>query len=180
MVAPKSPGKKPAVARSATVGGQATSGSLSPGVPAPQFELPDDVGGKISLASLSGKRVVLFFYPKDNTPGCTREACGFQAALSALAGKGAVVLGVSRDSPRTHAGFKVKQGLAYPLLSDPEGAVHRAYGAWGKKVLYGRESEGCIRTTVLIDSAGHVARIFSPVKVDGHADEVLAALGAVP
>lgn len=119
---------------------------------------------------------MLYFYPKDDTPGCTREACAFQEALSALAARGAAVVGVSRDAPSRHLRFKAKYGLTFPLLSDLEGEVHRAYGAWGVKKLYGRESIGPLRTTVIVDPAGKVARVFANVRVDGHAEQVLEAL----
>lgn len=181
MVAATKPSKKKPSTATSTRPAASSKPQSHPleGTPAPAFSLPADDGTQVSLASLLGKRVVLFFYPKDNTPGCTREACGFQAQLAAMEAKGAVVLGVSRDSARTHLGFKQKQGLTYPLLTDADTAVHLAYGAWGKKVLYGKEHDGCIRTTVLIDAKGQVARVFSPVKVDGHAEAVLEALDLI-
>ncbi len=151
--------------------------ALVPGQPAPPFALASDAGHTVSLRDFNGKSLVLYFYPKDDTPGCTREACAFQEALASLAARGAAVVGVSRDGPTRHVRFKAKYGLTFPLLSDPEGATHRAYGAWGVKKLYGRESIGPLRTTVVIDGSGCVARVFSNVRVDGHADEVLAALG---
>lgn len=148
----------------------------SVGSKAPDFQLPDHTGKTVSLSQLAGKNVVLYFYPKDNTPGCTREACSFQENLGALEERGAVVLGVSRDSPKTHAGFKTKYGLAFPLLADQDGSVHKAYGAWGKKVMYGKEMIGAIRSTVLIDKNGRIAKVYPSVKVDGHTADVLAAL----
>ncbi len=153
------------------------SSPLTIGAPAPAFSLPADDGATVSLAKLRGKRVVLYFYPKDDTPGCTRESCDFQANLGALSKSGAVVLGVSRDGAAAHQRFRAKYGLTFPLLTDADRAVHEAYGAWGTKNMYGKKVEGVIRTTVLIDEAGNVARVFSPVKVDGHAAAVLAALG---
>ena len=145
---------------------------------APDFKLQADDGSTVSLADLAGKRVVLYFYPKDNTPGCTREACAFQENLAAIRKAGAVVLGVSRDSAKTHAGFKSKYGLAFPLLSDPDAAVHKAYGAWGTKKSYGREMTGALRATVIIDGSGRIVKRFPSVKVDGHAKQVLDALKA--
>ena len=145
---------------------------------APDFKLQADDGSTVSLADLAGKRVVLYFYPKDNTPGCTREACAFQENLAAIRKAGAVVLGVSRDSAKTHAGFKSNYGLAFPLLSDPDAAVHKAYGAWGTKKSYGREMTGALRATVIIDGSGRIVKRFPSVKVDGHAKQVLDALKA--
>jgi peroxiredoxin Q/BCP len=146
------------------------------GAPAPSFSLAADSGGEIGLAGQKGKWVVLYFYPKDNTPGCTREAIAFEAAAGALKKRGAVVLGVSRDSVKSHCGFKEKQGLRFPLLSDPDSKVHKLYGAYGDKMMYGKKITGALRTTALIGPDGKLARLFSSVKVDGHADAVLAAI----
>jgi thioredoxin-dependent peroxiredoxin len=148
--------------------------ALREGAPAPAFELEASTGGSISLASLKGRVVVLYFYPKDSTPGCTLEARDFQAALPELDRLGAAVLGVSRDSIASHQRFASKQELSFPLLSDPGGEMIASYGAWGKKSLYGREFEGILRTTVVIDGDGEVARVFPKVRVKGHVDEVLA------
>ena len=123
-----------------------------------------------------GKWVVLYFYPRDNTPGCTREAIAFEKAAGALKQRGAVVLGVSRDSVASHCGFKDKQGLRFPLLSDPDSKVHKLYGAYGDKVMYGKKITGALRTTAVIGPDGKIAKMFSSVKVDGHADAVLAFL----
>ncbi|MCC6645227.1 MAG: peroxiredoxin [Polyangiaceae bacterium] len=153
------------------------SSPLTIGAPAPAFSLPADDGTTVSLASLRGRRVVLYFYPKDDTPGCTRESCAFQASLGELGDVGAVVLGISRDGAASHQRFRAKYGLTFPLLTDADRAVHEAYGAWGTKTMYGKRVEGVIRTTVLLDERGRVSRVFSPVKVDGHAAAVLAALG---
>ncbi len=150
--------------------------ALREGAPAPDFELPASTGGTVSLASLRGRPVVLFVYPKDNTPGCTKEACGFQAALPEIDRLGAAVLGLSRDSIESHHRFAEKQGLSFPLLSDPGGDVIARYGAWGTKNLYGRSVEGIIRTTIVIDADGRVARVFPKVRVPGHVDEVLAVV----
>jgi peroxiredoxin Q/BCP len=166
-------------AATAPAGKPGASGGGEARPEAPGFKLTADDGSTVSLADFAGKSVVLFFYPKDNTPGCTREACAFQENLDALREKGAVLLGVSRDSTKSHVGFKSKFGLAYPLLSDPDAAVHKAYGAWGTKTSYGRETTGALRSTVIIDPSGRIAKRFPSVKVDGHADQVLAALDAI-
>jgi peroxiredoxin Q/BCP len=149
---------------------------LAPGDPAPPFALPADDGTTVSLEGLRGKRVVLYFYPKDDTPGCTREACSFQESLPLFTDAGVVLLGVSRDAAAAHQRFRKKYDLAFPLLTDADGAVHRAYGAWGEKTLYGKKTEGVLRTTALIDAQGKILRVFSPVKVEGHTDAVLASL----
>jgi peroxiredoxin Q/BCP len=146
------------------------------GQPAPDFALPSDEGRTISLKDLRGRKVVLYFYPKDDTPGCTKEACSFRDNLARVTSKGAVVLGVSRDGAGSHAKFRTKYDLNFPLLSDESGAVTEAYGVWKLKNLYGRESWGIERTTFLIDEGGRIARIWPKVKVDGHTEEVLAAL----
>lgn len=174
---------KPVTAREAKAGGAAASpaggGALAEGEKAPDFKLQTDDGSTVSLSDFAGKSVVLYFYPKDNTPGCTREACSFQENLDAIRQRGAVVLGVSRDSPKTHAGFKAKHGLGFPLLSDPDASVHKAYGAWGTKTMYGKEMTGALRSTVLIDPSGRIAKRFPIVKVDGHTGDVLASLDAM-
>jgi peroxiredoxin Q/BCP len=144
--------------------------------PAPRFSLPSDSGQEVSLGDFKGKWVVLYFYPKDHTPGCTREAIGFEGASAALKKKGAVVLGVSRDSIPTHCSFKEKQGLHFPLLSDPTTTVHKLYGAFGDKMMYGKKVTGAIRTTALIRPDGTLAKVFSNVKVDGHVDAVMKAI----
>jgi peroxiredoxin Q/BCP len=157
---------------------KSSKGPLGPkvGSPAPSFSLPSDSGEEISLAAQKGKWVVLYFYPRDNTPGCTRQAIAFQAAAGALKQRGAVVLGVSRDSIASHCGFKDKQKLRFPLLSDPDSKVHKLYGAYGDKVMYGKTITGALRTTAIIGPDGKLAKVFSSVKVDGHADAVLAAI----
>jgi len=143
---------------------------------APDFKLLADDGRTISLKDLRGKKVVLYFYPKDDTPGCTAEACSFRDNLARVTSKGAVIFGVSRDGNASHGKFRDKYRLNFPLLSDDAGTVTEAYGVWKKKNLYGKEFMGIERTTFLIDEQGTVAKVWSRVKVDGHTDEVLAAL----
>jgi thioredoxin-dependent peroxiredoxin len=137
--------------------------------------LADD-GRKVSLKDFRGKKVVLYFYPKDDTTGCTAEACSFRDNLARVTTKGAVVLGVSRDDNASHRKFKDKYDLNFPLLSDDSGKVTETYGVWQTKSMYGREYKGIVRTTFLIDEKGKIAKIWPKVKVEGHADEVLAAL----
>ena len=146
------------------------------GAKAPAFTLESDDGGKVSLADLKGKKVVLYFYPRDNTPGCTLEAQGFRDAAARLNKKGAVVLGVSRDSIASHCKFRDQHSLNFRLLSDPDARAIKAYGAWGEKNMYGKKTEGILRTTVVIDEDGRVAKVFPKVKVAGHVDAVLDAL----
>jgi peroxiredoxin Q/BCP len=150
--------------------------SAKVGAKAPSFNLESDAGGRLSLGDFKGKWVVLYFYPKDNTPGCTREAQSFTAAAAKLKKLGAEVLGVSKDSVKSHCGFRDKIGIGFPLLSDTDLKVHRAYGAWGKKTMYGKEVEGTIRSTFLISPEGKIGRAWTSVKVDGHVDKVLDAL----
>lgn len=149
---------------------------LEVGDKAPAFTLESSQGGKVSLSDYKGKTVVLYFYPKDSTPGCTVEAQGFRDAAKQLAKKGAVVLGVSKDSIKSHCNFSDKQELNFPLLSDPEGKVVAAYGAWGEKNMYGKKMMGIIRTTVVIGPDGKVKQLFSKVKVAGHVQTVLDTL----
>ncbi|RKG88643.1 thioredoxin-dependent thiol peroxidase [Corallococcus terminator] len=143
---------------------------------APGFSLPDQSGATVSLSQLKGRHVVLYFYPKDATPGCTTEACDFRDEHSALVKAGAVVLGVSPDSTASHQKFATKQGLPFSLLADPDHAVADAYGVWGEKSLYGRKFMGLIRATFLIGPDGKVLRVWPKVKVAGHVAEVLASL----
>ena len=149
------------------------------GKKAPEFELESSEGGEVKLKDLRGKTVVLYFYPKDDTPGCTREACAFRDNQAALKKKGVVVLGVSGDSLASHEKFKSKYKLNFPLLSDPDRAVAKKYGAWGEKVLYGKKTVGMIRSTFVIDGEGVVRKVFPRVKVDGHAEKVLEAVAAL-
>jgi thioredoxin-dependent peroxiredoxin len=149
---------------------------LKSGVKAPEFSLAADDGSTVALKDLRGQPVVLYFYPKDDTPGCTKEACEFRDSWRDVQRAGAVVLGVSPDSAASHEKFKRKYNLPFPLLADPDHAVAAAYGAWGEKSMYGRKYEGILRTTFLIDREGRIARVFEKVKPEGHAAEVLAAL----
>ena len=149
---------------------------LQVGDRAPDFSLPSHEGTMFHLGEQRGKKVILYFYPKDNTPGCTREACSFQDHLAVVRKKNAVVVGVSTDSLRSHTSFAEKYGLSFPLLSDEKKEVVKRYGVWKKKSLYGKTYYGIERTTFIIDENGTIANIFSKVKVDGHLNEVLEAL----
>ena len=149
------------------------------GQKAPDFALPSSDGGRVRLSDLKGKTVVLYFYPKDSTPGCTREACSFRDSQARLKRRGVVVLGVSPDSLTSHDKFREKYSLNFPLLSDADKAIARKYGAFGEKVLYGKRTMGIIRSTFVIDGSGVVRRVFPKVKVDGHVEEVVTALDAL-
>lgn len=146
---------------------------------APDFTLPRDGGGEISLSALRGGTVVLFFYPRDDTPGCTKESIGFSEQLQAFADAGAHVFGISRDSVAKHNKFVAKHSLATPLLSDEGSSVCEDYGVWVEKNMYGRKSMGIERSTFVIDAEGKVARVWRKVKVPGHVDEVLEAVRAL-
>ncbi len=150
--------------------------SLAVGQMAPDFVLPDDRGQLVRLSNFRGRKVVLYFYPEDDTPACTREACAFRDHFGDIQLHGAVILGVSADTVETHRKFKTKYHLNFPLLSDPERKVLKAYDVWQKKTMFGRTYMGVVRSTFIIDEAGRIAKIFTKVKVDGHAAEVLAAL----
>ena len=147
---------------------------LSPGAPAPDFSLPADGGGEVSLAGLRGKPVVLFFYPKDDTEGCTVENIAFSALIGDFTAAGVAVLGISPDPVRKHDRFKAKHDLKVRLLSDEDHHVLEAYGVWKQKSMYGRTYMGVERTTFLIDKDGKIAEIWPKVKVAGHAEAVLA------
>jgi thioredoxin-dependent peroxiredoxin len=149
---------------------------IEPGQRAPAFTLSADDGTKVRLSDLKGRAVVLYFYPRDDTPGCTREACAFRDLKAELAERGAVVLGVSSDSLESHAKFRDKYGLNFPLLADTNHKIAEKYGAWREKNMYGKKTIGIQRSTFLIDPAGRVARVWKQVKVDGHDARVLAAL----
>jgi thioredoxin-dependent peroxiredoxin len=148
---------------------------LKEGDKAPKFSLDSDSGDKISLDDFAGKTLVLYFYPKDDTPGCTREAQAFTSSRRAIEKAGGAVIGVSRDTVASHCRFRDKYTLKWPLVSDPELVLHKAYGAWGEKTMYGKKILGAIRSTFLVKN-GKVVRLWRNVKVDGHADQVLAAL----
>jgi thioredoxin-dependent peroxiredoxin len=146
------------------------------GKPAPKFDMPTDGGGKVSLASLKGKRVVLYFYPKDDTPGCTTEACNFRDALPNFGKVKATVIGVSRDNVAAHDRFKSKYKLPFALASDADGKTSAAYDTWVEKSMYGRKYMGMERSTFLIDEKGIVRGIWRKIKIPGHVEEVLAAV----
>jgi len=152
---------------------------LNVGDKAPALSLATDGGGRISLKDLTGKPIVLYFYPKDDTSGCTREAVAFTALLPKFSRLGVQVVGVSKDSVESHAKFKAKHDLSVVLASDPDGKVVQSYGCWVEKSLYGRKYTGIDRSTFLIDPKGKIARIWRKVKVPGHAEEVLAAAKAM-
>ena len=149
------------------------------GKKAPAFALESSDGGKVKLGDHAGKPVVVYFYPRDNTPGCTVQAQEFSAAMPALSKLGAVVLGVSKDTIASHCKFREKYSLAFPLLSDPEGKVLEAYGAWGDKVMYGKKLKGVIRSTVLIGGDGKVAKHWPKVSVKGHVADVVESVKAI-
>lgn len=150
---------------------------LREGLKAPAFRLADHAGNTVALKDLAGRRVVLFFYPKASTSGCTKEARGFAEAAEAFAAKGAAILGISRDSAKANAGFAAKQGLGFPLLCDTDRTVHAKYGVMVEKTMYGRKVLGVDRSTFLIGPDGRIERMWRGVKVAGHVEEVLAALG---
>ena len=149
---------------------------LEAGMKAPAFTLPDKDGNMISLENYRGKRVVLYFYPRDNTPGCTRQACAFAAAYEEFKTLEAVVIGISRDSAASHQKFADKHGLPFILLSDPELTAIQAYGVWQEKKLYGKVSMGVVRTTFVIDGHGVIEKVMPKVKPDTNAEEVLSYL----
>lgn len=149
------------------------------GKKAPAFTLESSDGGKVKLSEYAGKVVVVYFYPRDNTPGCTVEAQDFSAAMPQLKKLGAVVFGVSKDTIASHCKFRDKYDLAFPLLSDPDGKVLEAYGAWGDKVMYGKKMKGIIRSTVLIGKDGKVAKHWPKVSVKGHAADVVESIKAL-
>lgn len=153
---------------------------VEPGSKAPPFRLQSDAGDSVGLEDLKGKTVVLYFYPKDDTSGCTVEACEFRDNWAAVTRAGAVVLGVSPDNVAAHQKFKRKYDLPFPLLADPDHTVAEHYGVWGEKSMYGRRYFGINRTTFVIDPAGKVSHVFQKVKPKGHAAQVLEALRVVP
>jgi peroxiredoxin Q/BCP len=149
---------------------------LKIGHKAPDFKLASGDGKTLSLKDFAGKKIVLYFYPKDNTSGCTKEACSFESNLKAMKKRDAVVIGVSADSVGSHTKFAEKYGLSFPLLSDEKKEAITLYGVWKEKSMYGKKYFGIERTTIVIDEKGVVRQIFKKVKVDGHTDEVLAVL----
>ncbi len=151
---------------------------LKVGQKAPDFTVLNDKGEKVKLSDLKGKKVVLYFYPKDDTPGCTKEACAFRDGISEIKKKGAIVLGVSVDSVESHQKFKDKFDLNFPLLADTDKKLVEAYGTWKEKSMYGKTYMGIERTTFIIDEQGKISHIFPKVKVDEHYAEVLKALEA--
>ncbi|QDV57675.1 thioredoxin-dependent thiol peroxidase [Rosistilla oblonga] len=152
---------------------------IEAGQKAPAFNLASDEGGKIRLSSLKGSPVVLYFYPKDDTPGCTKEACAFRDRCEEIQALGATVLGVSPDDTASHAKFRSKYELNFPLLADPDHKVAEAYGAWREKNMYGKISMGIQRSTFVIDAEGKVAKVWKRVKVDGHDQHVIDAIKAL-
>lgn len=150
--------------------------ALKVGDTAPAFSLPSADGAAVALKDFRGKKVVLFFYPKDDTPGCTKEACSFRDNLARVKRKGAVILGMSADSPASHKKFVEKFDLSFPLLSDESKETIQAYGVWQEKTFMGRKYMGIVRSTFIIDEKGKIAHIFPNVKVEGHTDEVMELL----
>jgi peroxiredoxin Q/BCP len=150
---------------------------LAPGDQAPDFTLPDADGNEVSLASLRGQRVIIYFYPAAMTPGCTKEACDFRDSKSDLSGAGFAVLGISPDSPAKLAKFRDKEGLTFPLLSDPDRKVLQAYGAYGEKMMYGKKSVGVIRSTFVVGADGKIEQALYGVKATGHVARLRKELG---
>ncbi|MEI6558777.1 MAG: peroxiredoxin [Rhodospirillaceae bacterium] len=153
--------------------------TLDIGQPAPDFTLPTDGGGTVSLSALAGRTVVLYFYPKDDTPGCTREACAFRDAMPDFSAANAVVIGVSKDSVGSHDRFKAKYALPFILAADSDTSLAQAYGVWIEKKNYGKTYMGMDRATFVIDGAGVVRALWRKVRVDGHADKVRTAVAAL-
>ncbi len=151
---------------------------LQEGTVAPDFTLPADGGGEVTLSDYRGKKVVLYFYPKDDTPGCTAEACSFRDGYGQILAAGAAVLGVSPDDVRSHDKFKLKYNLPFALLSDPDHRVAEMYGAWGEKKMYGKTYMGILRSTFILDEQGVIVKVFPKVKPEEHIHEVLEALAS--
>ena len=151
---------------------------LAPGDPAPDFTLPDADGNQVSLSALRGQRVIIYFYPAAMTPGCTKESCDFRDSKSDLSDAGFTVLGISPDAPAKLAKFRDKEGLTFPLLSDPDRAVLEAYGAYGEKMLYGKATVGVIRSTFVIGPDGTIEKAMYGVKATGHVARLLTEIGA--
>jgi thioredoxin-dependent peroxiredoxin len=172
--APSAGAAKAAVKARTTESSSQSPAPPAEGAMAPSFTLPRDGGSSVSLQDFAGKKLVLFFYPRANTPGCTREAVDFTRLANAFAESGTAILGISADSLKAQEAFRDKHKLAVPLISDEQHELLEAYGAWGEKSMYGKKFLGIIRTTVLIDAAGRIAKVWRNVRVDGHAEEVLA------
>jgi peroxiredoxin Q/BCP len=175
--APNSPARKPKQGK--VEAPPSGTSALAEGARAPAFRLQRDGGETVSLSDFSGKRLVLFFYPRADTPGCTKEAIDFTRLASAFAESQTAVLGVSADTPKAQEAFRAKHELSVPLVSDEQHQILEAYGVWGEKSMYGRTFQGISRTTVLVGGDGRILRIWRNVKVDGHADDVLAAVQAL-
>lgn len=154
-----------------------TQTRLAPGEQAPDFTLPDADGGEVSLSSLRGQRVIVYFYPAAMTPGCTKQACDFRDSKPDLAGAGFAVLGISPDKPAKLAAFRDRDTLTFPLLSDHDLVVHKAYGAYGEKMLYGKTTVGVIRSTFVIDADGRIEKAYYAVKATGHVARLRRELG---
>ena len=169
------PPQKSSPPKTASGAGHDRNRTLAEGDKAPAFQLPRDGGASVSLADYAGKKLVIFFYPRADTPGCTKEAMDFSRLADAFAKNGTAVLGVSADAVSVQEAFRDKHRLSIPLVSDEAHAMLNAYGVWGEKSMYGKTFMGTVRTTVLIDRTGKIARIWRHLKVDGHADEVLEA-----
>lgn len=152
---------------------------LNVGSKAPDFKLPCDGSGELSLSDYKGKKVILYFYPKDNTPGCTKQACGFRDQMKGLDKQGVAVVGVSKDTVLKHDKFKDKYELNFPLISDEQGSLCEAYGVWVEKSLYGKKYMGIERSTFLIDEQGKIAKIWRKVRVKGHVEEVVDTVKAL-
>ena len=150
---------------------------LEKGTKAPDFSMDTDGGGKVSLSDYKGKKLVLYFYPKDDTPGCTKESCSFRDNLSTIQAKGTEVLGVSPDGVASHEKFKEKFSLNFPLGADEDHSVAESYGAWGEKNMYGNVTIGLIRSTFLIDEEGNIQRAWYNVRVNGHVEKVMEEIG---
>jgi len=173
------PAKKPPAKREpARTAKKGAAARLEAGDTAPAFSLPDQDGHRVSLKNFAGSPVVVYFYPADDTPGCTKEACQFNDNLRAFGRAGVAVVGISPDDAASHRAFRAKYGLRLPLLSDPDHEVMQHYGAWGEKTLYGRKTMGVIRSTFLLGGDGKVRQAWYGVRADGHAAKVLEAAAA--
>ena len=155
-----------------------TENRLAPGDVAPDFTLPSDTGERVSLADFRGRKVIVYFYPAAMTPGCTKQACDFRDSLASLNSAGITVLGISPDKPAKLARFREKEGLTFPLLSDPDHAALEAYGAWGEKKLYGKVTVGVIRSTFVVGPDGRIEKALYAVKATGHVARLRAEIGA--